>query len=984
MAKLTPWYRIEGLEPRQDIKDGKSLDASEFAVNLDDVRKGTAPTDYTDPERFFERTYLTKYLTELSAEVLGRLSGQRLGTNAVFNLSTQFGGGKTHALTTLYHLAKNGSQGDRFLGVQKILHKAGLNTTPAAHTAIFVGGEFDCLKGRGGDDGTPKRRTPWGEIAYQLGGDAAFQIVAEHDAEFMEPKGDIIRAFLPKDKPSLILLDEILSYISTGRDRGYNNRLYHFIQSLSEVARGLDNLVLVVSIPGSVMEYTPPDEADEQRYKKMLDRLGKAIMVSAESETSEIIRRRLFEWNPGAIAADGRIELPKAAINCCNDYADWILNNRQQIPSWFPIDQAKEAFVATYPFHPSVLSVFERKWQALPRFQRTRGILRLLATWVSRAYRDGYQGNHRDSLIGLGSAPLDDPLFCTAAFEQLGTDKLEGAVTTDICGKSDAHALRLDAEAEAAIKKARLHRKVATTIFFESNGGQSNHEATTPEIRLAVADPNLDIANVETVLEDLRSECYYLSVNQTRYKFNIFPNLNKLLADRRANISGDRIKNRLEDEIRKIFTSSQGFHVIPFPTVPSHLPNQANLVLAVLDIDYSHQDLENTTNLIETLIKESGLSARTYKSSLFFSFVDSDHPLREDARKLLAWEDIRDEENRLDEEQDKQLKVNLQKAERDLRETIWRSYKRLAFLDRNNQLQIIDLGLVTSSAATSIVKFILNRLRSEDIITEAVSPNFLVRNWSIASPAWTTKSIHDAFFASPIFPRLLSGEAIKEAIARGVKEGKFAYCGQGANNQYDPFIFQKSLSLQDIEISDSLFLIQQQEAELYQEKITKPPVLSKLVISQAPTALKPNQESPLAIRGEDQYGGNIAINNINWKVTGAKINNNILTAGETPGSYLLEAEVEGITTQIPFNIQDVNNPAPAPTIQPTKNQLTWRSKVPPQKWSQLYMKVLTKFATNESIQMDIEVSVSIKGEISEQLEQEVANSLQELGLDKLD
>jgi hypothetical protein len=984
MAKLTPWYRIEGLEPRQDIKDGKSLDASEFAVNLDDVRKGTAPTDYTDPERFFERTYLTKYLTELSAEVLGRLSGQRLGTNAVFNLSTQFGGGKTHALTTLYHLAKNGSQGDRFLGVQKILHKAGLNTTPAAHTAIFVGGEFDCLKGRGGDDGTPKRRTPWGEIAYQLGGDAAFQIVAEHDAEFMEPKGDIIRAFLPKDKPSLILLDEILSYISTGRDRGYNNRLYHFIQSLSEVARGLDNLVLVVSIPGSVMEYTPPDEADEQRYKKMLDRLGKAIMVSAESETSEIIRRRLFEWNPGAIAADGRIELPKAAINCCNDYADWILNNRQQIPSWFPIDLAKEAFVATYPFHPSVLSVFERKWQALPRFQRTRGILRLLATWVSRAYRDGYQGNHRDSLIGLGSAPLDDPLFRTAAFEQLGTDKLEGAVTTDICGKSDSHALRLDAEAEAAIKKARLHRKVATTIFFESNGGQSNHEATTPEIRLAVADPNLDIANVETVLEDLRSECYYLSVNQTRYKFNIFPNLNKLLADRRANISGDRIKNRLEDEIRKIFTSSQGFHVIPFPTVPSHLPNQANLVLAVLDIDYSHQDLENTTNLIETLIKESGLSARTYKSSLFFSFVDSDHPLREDARKLLAWEDIRDEENRLDEEQDKQLKVNLQKAERDLRETIWRSYKRLAFLDRNNQLQIIDLGLVTSSAATSIVKFILNRLRSEDIITEAVSPNFLVRNWSIASPAWTTKSIHDAFFASPIFPRLLSGEAIKEAIARGVKEGKFAYCGQGANNQYDPFIFQKSLSLQDIEISDSLFLIQQQEAELYQEKITKPPVLSKLVISQAPTALKPNQESPLAIRGEDQYGGNIAINNINWKVTGAKINNNILKAGETPGSYLLEAEVDGITTQIPFNIQDVNSPASAPTIQPTKNQLTWRSKVPPQKWSQLYMKVLTKFATNESIQMDIEVSVSIKGEISEQLEQEVANSLQELGLDKLD
>ena len=394
--------------------------------------------------------------------------------------------------------------------------------------------------------------------------------------------------------------------------------------------------------------------------------------------------------------------------------------------------------------------------------------------------------------------------------------------------------------------------------------------------------------------------------------------------------------------------------------------------------------LEYAKGCIETLIREAGLSARTYKSALFFVFVDDDAALREDARKLLAWEDIRDEDTRFDEEQAKQLNINLQKAERDLKETIWRSYKKLAFLDRDNQIVFFDLGLITSSSATSPVKYILNRLRNEDIVTDSVSPNFLVRNWSVAFPEWSTKSIHDAFFASPVFPRLLSSNAVKEAIARGVKEGKFAYCGQGANNQYEPFIFQKSLSPQDIEISDSIFLIQQKEAELYQEKITKPPVLSKLVISQAPTSLKPNEECRVVIKGEDQYGGNIAINNINWKVTGAEITNNILKAGETTGSYLLEAEVEGITTKIPFNIQEVNNPPSTPIIQPTKNQLTWRSKVPPQKWSQLYMKVLTKFATNEFIQTDIEVRVSIKGEISEQLEQEIANSLQELGLEKLD
>src|SRR5213083_1395521 len=137
------------------------------------------------------------------------------------------------------------------------------------------------------------------------------------------------------------------------------------------------------------------------------------------------------------------------------------------------------------------------KWQTLPRFQQTRGVLRLLALWVSRAYQDGYKGAQRDPLITLGTAPLEDPIFRAAVFEQLGETKLEAAVTTDIVGKKEAHSIRLDSETVDSIKKSRLHRKVATTIFFESNGGQVHAEATVPEIRLAVAEPELDIGNVE-------------------------------------------------------------------------------------------------------------------------------------------------------------------------------------------------------------------------------------------------------------------------------------------------------------------------------------------------------------------------------------------------------------------------------------------------------------------------------------------------------
>ena len=164
---LKPWYKV--VTPREDLREGKPLDASEFAVHLDDVRNNCAPHDYQKPDRFFARTYLTKNLSTLATEVVRRLSGQRTETSAVFNLATQFGGGKTHALTLLFHLARNGSASHRWAGVPQMLAAAGGKEIPKATTAVFVGNEFDSVKGRGGDDGTSLRKTPWADIAWQLG-----------------------------------------------------------------------------------------------------------------------------------------------------------------------------------------------------------------------------------------------------------------------------------------------------------------------------------------------------------------------------------------------------------------------------------------------------------------------------------------------------------------------------------------------------------------------------------------------------------------------------------------------------------------------------------------------------------------------------------------------------------------------------------------------------------------------------------------------
>jgi len=966
---LKPWYRV--VTPREDLREGKPLDASEFAVHLDQVRDGRAPGDYQKPERFFQRTYLTQNLTALSAEVMRRLSGIHTETSAVFNLTTQFGGGKTHFLTLLYHLASKGRGAERWAGVQGILDKGGVATAPQAATAVFVGTEFDSITGRGGSDGTPLRKTPWGEIAYQLGGDKGFEAVREHERQMQAPAGDVIRKFLPGDKPALILIDELMNYVSRNRKSGLATQLYSFIHNLSEEARGQKNVVLAVSIPASELEMSAEDQSDYERFKKLLDRLGKPVIMSADAETSEIIRRRLFEW-------DGVPDEARKTIAAC---AEWVVDHRQQVPSWFPVDQAREAFEAAYPFHPITLSVFERKWQALPRFQQTRGILRLLALWVSRAYVDGFKGAHRDPLIGLGTAPLEDSLFRSAVFEQLGESRLEGAVTTDICGKKDAHALRLDKEAEEAVKKARLHRKVATVIFFESNGGQTRMEATVPEVRLAVAEPELDMGNVDAVLEALASSSYYLTSERNRYRFSLSPNLNKLLADRRANIQGQKIDERVRAEVQKVFAAGSGVERVYFPDKSNQVPNRAALTFVVLAPERSMEDEKKTTAFVETLIREHGASNRTFKSALVFCVPDSSSALADEARKLLAWEDIHDEEDqlRLDDSQKRSLAENVKKAQRDLNECVWRTYKHLMLLGKENGIQHMDLGLVHSSAANDLTSFVLAELRKVDLVQEAVSPTFLVRHWSEAHKEWSTQAVRDAFFASPKFPRLVNPESVKETIARGVENSILAYVGKGKGGRYQPFHFGGSLNPGDVEISEEMFVITAEEAK----KQIEPPKLTSLALSPSHAQVEPGKKQTFQVKGLDQHGRDIDADKIAWSATGGNIDKDgVFGAGKDEGNFLItikSGDIQGTATVTIAKAGTTPPPIKPPPPKETTS-LSWQGEIPPQKWMNFYTKVLSKFAGNRGLKLTVRFELTADG-ISQQKIEETKVALRELGLE---
>lgn len=934
-VKLKPWHDV--VKPREDLREGKSQDASEFAVHLDRVRDGTGRADYTDPEQFFAKTFLAANLLDLASQVVRRMSGETSHTSPVFNLATNFGGGKTHSLTLLYHLAKHGPASRGWVGVPQILTKAMADSVPKARVAVFVGTEFDSISGRGGG-AEPRRFTPWGEIAWQLGGEAGFELAREHDAKKIAPGGDVIRKIIPQEEPCLILMDELMNYMSRFRREGLNEQLYDFIMNLTGAMNSKS--VLVVSVPASLdLEMTAADVADYNRLTKMLDRVGKAMTMTAGAETSEIIRRRLFEWDTRAIGADGRVLLPEKAKETCREYARWMAEHAQQLPGSIQPEHARAHFEACYPFHPSALSVFERKWQSVPKFQQTRGVLRMLAIWVSQAYNAAYRKAHADPLLTLGTAPLSDPIFRAAVFEQLGSRALEAAVTTDVAGVRESHAVTLDHEASEAARAERLHQKVATVVFFESNGGMARSEATVPEIRLAVGHPELDLGNIETALDALVEKAYYIIVEKRSYKFSLKENLNKRFTDKKASVKTAQAEELVRQEVQRVFAAREGSERVFFPEKSIQISDRPVVTFIIGDLSHTMEDRAGTLLWADKMTKECGTSARTFKSALIWVVAESGQPLLEEARKALAWQAIEDdaEDLKLDEAQRRQLTESLQKARRDLKESVWRTFNHVLLLDKGNALRVVDLGLVHSSAtAGGPIENIINRLTVDGDFDKGISVRLLLKHWSGAFTEWPTKSVRDALYASPQFPRIIRGtESTQLAISKGVATGEIAYVGKTSDGKYFPFLYETGMPPEEVEISEEVFLIRKETAEAYKSSQVPHPAAASstapasesegqpATVATAPTAAQPTTSTP---NPEGDKGGETARNEV------------------------------------------------YPHIE-------WSGEVPAQKWMNFYTKVVSKFAASRGVKLRVTLDVTPEGGVSRQKLEETRAALRELGLE---
>ena len=620
---MDPWYKIATL--RKEVREGRSFSPDEFAIALEQVVAGIAPDDYRDPAQFFARTCFTRALKEQAGMALRRLAGRTENTSRVLTLITQFGGGKTHTLTALYHLARPGGASD-LPGVADLLSEEGLAEAPAARVDVFVGSAWDPAEGR---------ETPWTDLARQLAGDkgvAALGAAAKEIPPGTEALGRVLAA---ANAPVLLLFDEVLNFVN--RHRRMADGFYAFVQNLTVAVTGTTRTAAVISLPRSQVEMTDWDRRWQDRITKIVRRVARDLIANDESEIGEVVRRRLFED-----LGDERVHRKIARI-----YADWCFERTARLPNeWLAVDTVRterkskeylrDRFDACYPFHPATLSVFQRKWRALPQFQQTRGALAMLAQWISWAAREQFERARREPLITLGSAPLDVPEFRAVVLGQLGEARLDAAIEADLAGPT-AHAQALDADAKGDFRD--LHRRVGTAILFESSGGQVDKVAHLPELRFALGEPDVDTATIDGAAADLETHGFFIrKVGTDGYRIHHQATMKKVVNDRRASLDEEtEIRPAAAALVEGEFQRGATLPVVPFPGDGAAIPDTPRLTLLLVDPETEWRDDDRISERIGGWTRDRGASPRLYPGSLVWCAKKPGRELRDKVELWLAW-----------------------------------------------------------------------------------------------------------------------------------------------------------------------------------------------------------------------------------------------------------------------------------------------------------------------------------------------------------
>jgi predicted AAA+ superfamily ATPase len=633
-GNLKPWREV--VTPHRDVASGEYQQA-EFAADLHQVWCGEAEDEYGKPEEFFRRTFLTHGLRDLLLNTARRLRGE--AGDPVVQLQTNFGGGKTHSLIGLYHLA-GGHEPANLPGVEEMLAESGVGAPPKARRAVLVGQQIDPGSPRTKDDGTIVR-TLWGELAWQLGGAEGYALVASADESRTNP-GDRLITLLERYSPCLILIDEWVAYARQlyGRDDlagGTFDTQMTFAQALSDAAKRVKDSMLVVSIPASDIE------VGGAAGKEALTRLSNVIFRQEASwkpaspeEGFEIVRRRLFDEIPA--------ELHRERDAVVNAFADLYQRHEADFPVGVKEGNYRRRMESAYPIHPELFDKLFEDWSTLEKFQRTRGVLRLMAAVIHELWERG----DTSLMILPASVPIDGERVQVELVRYLD-DGWTPVIASDVDGEN-ALPLQLDRENQN-LGRYSATRRVARTIYLGSAPTlhQTNKGIDDRTIKLGCVQPGESPAVFGDALRRLANRATYLVEDNGQYWYALGQTISRTAADR---AQSRFLEEHADDEIRRRMPETKergefaGVHWAPRGS--AEVPDDMEARLVVLGPDSLHSTGNEASSALEaaaSILQERSGGPRLNRNALVFAAADAARldELRAAARSFLAWKSIEDE-----------------------------------------------------------------------------------------------------------------------------------------------------------------------------------------------------------------------------------------------------------------------------------------------------------------------------------------------------
>ncbi|MHA1150393.1 MAG: ATP-binding protein [Promethearchaeota archaeon] len=705
---MRPFHTIT--VPHKDILEG-NLSMDVYAANLWEVYKNRGPEEYKNPVSFFQKTYLTKGLSNLIQIVEKRLNGG--GGDAVIQLQTPFGGGKTHSLIALFHKAKE------------------WNTTPF----VFVGDKLN-----------PNDTIIWEELEEQITGKIALL------KGKTVPSGESIREILSGNQPIIILLDELIEYLIPSRGIKIENttldsQILAFIKRLAEVAGSLEKIVLLVTSP-SRTQYSEEDQILLNLLNERLGRVEKTFTPVEDYEVTHIVRKRLFsEVNE------------KKVKDIVYDVVEYF-KREDILPLGIEPSVYKDKFIISYPFLPDVIECLFHKWGSFPNFQRTRGVLRFLslAIYCLREKNIEY--------ITLGDFDLQFQELRRELIKNIGNE-FDSIIAADITDPNSG-SKKVDNSLGESYKGLHIGTRSSTAIFLYSFSTGRENGANLKEIKRSSALISIPSSIVSEAVDILKNEkLFFIEEQAGKIFFKNTPNLNKIIINKVENVEDKDIIAEEKQFLVSLIKKGSFNKIYIWPTESRDIDDNPNLKLVILN--------QKNSNFITSIVENKGTIPRVYRNTLFFlSPIETKRmELFSSIKRKIALEQIqKDSSLKLNQQEKKNIADSLKKQKQSILTKINETY-RILNIPSKNKIDDVDLGIPTYGDTMNLTKEVYEKLKSEGTIIEKMVPLVVKEKYLKGKDYVSTKNIHDNSLKTLGENRLLNESVLKNSIIDGVKKGLF-------------------------------------------------------------------------------------------------------------------------------------------------------------------------------------------------------------------